>query len=32
MDTVWPGPREFGCPAEEPFSIMEEFYRGIKPG
>ena len=32
MDTVWPGPREFGCPAEDPFSIMEEFYRVIKPG
>jgi len=32
MDTVWLGPREFGCPAEDPFSIMEEFYRVIKPG
>jgi len=32
MDTVWPGPREFGCPAEDPFNIIKELYRVIKPG
>ncbi|MBN2524560.1 MAG: class I SAM-dependent methyltransferase [Bacteroidales bacterium] len=32
IDTVWPGPKEFGCPAEEPLKIVKEFYRVIKPG
>jgi len=32
MDTVWPGPMEFGCPAEDPFNIIKELYRVIKPG
>jgi len=32
MDTVWPGPREFGCLAEDPTEIMHEFYRVLKPG
>ena len=32
VDTVWPGPKELGCPAEDPLKIIEEFYRVIKPG
>lgn len=31
-DTVWPGPKELGCPAEDPVPIIREFYRVIKPG
>ncbi len=32
MDSVWPGPEAFGCPAEEPSAIINEFYRVLKPG
>ena len=32
VDTVWPGPKELGCPSEEPMGIMNEFYRVLKPG
>jgi len=32
MDTVWPGPKEFGCPAEEPDGIANEYYRVLRPG
>jgi len=32
IDTVWPGPKEFGCPAEDPLKIVQQFYRVIKPG
>jgi ubiquinone/menaquinone biosynthesis C-methylase UbiE len=32
MDTVWPGPKELGCPAEDPAEILKEFYRVIKSG
>ncbi len=32
IDTLWPGPEEFGCPAEDPIKIVDEFYRVIKPG
>ena len=31
-DTVWPGPEELGCPAEDPNKIIKEFYRTLKPG
>lgn len=31
-DTLWPGPKELGCPAEDPLPIIKEFYRVIKPG
>jgi ubiquinone/menaquinone biosynthesis C-methylase UbiE len=31
-DTVWPGPKELGCPAEDPTRIIKEFYRILKPG
>jgi ubiquinone/menaquinone biosynthesis C-methylase UbiE len=32
IDTVWPGPKELGCPAEDPLEIIKEFYRILKPG
>ena len=31
-DTVWPGPKELGCPTEDPTTIIKEFYRILKPG
>jgi ubiquinone/menaquinone biosynthesis C-methylase UbiE len=30
-DTVWPGPKELGCPNEDPTLIIKEFYRTLKP-
>ena len=30
-DTVWPGPKELGCPNEDPYSIIKDFYRVLKP-
>jgi demethylmenaquinone methyltransferase/2-methoxy-6-polyprenyl-1,4-benzoquinol methylase len=32
VDTVWPGPKEYGCPSEDPFKIVREFFRTIRPG
>lgn len=32
VDTVWPGPKESGCPSENPSAIIKEFYRVLKPG
>jgi demethylmenaquinone methyltransferase/2-methoxy-6-polyprenyl-1,4-benzoquinol methylase len=32
MDTVWIGPKVFGCPAEEPDEILNQFYQILKPG
>jgi ubiquinone/menaquinone biosynthesis C-methylase UbiE len=32
IDTVWPGPKELGCPAEDPLEIIKEYYRVLKPG
>ena len=32
VDTVWPGPKELGYPAEDPLMIIKEFYRVLKPG
>ncbi len=31
-DTVWPGPKELGCPAENPLPILREYRRVIRPG
>ncbi|TFF85920.1 MAG: class I SAM-dependent methyltransferase [Promethearchaeota archaeon] len=31
-DTVWPGPKDLGCPAEDPTNIIKGFYRILKPG
>lgn len=31
-DTVWPGPRDLGCPNEIPTPIIKDFYRILKPG
>ncbi|MFX1451459.1 MAG: class I SAM-dependent methyltransferase [Promethearchaeota archaeon] len=31
-DTVWPGPKELGCPSEDPLPIIKEYHRVIKPG
>jgi ubiquinone/menaquinone biosynthesis C-methylase UbiE len=32
MDTMWAGPKEFGCPTEEPDQIFHRLYRILKPG
>lgn len=32
MDTVWPGPTEYGCPAEGPDDIIKQLYHILKPG
>jgi ubiquinone/menaquinone biosynthesis C-methylase UbiE len=32
VDTVWPGPKNFGCPCEDPLPIIKEFYKVVKPG
>ncbi len=32
MDTLWPGPEEIGCPSEDPFSMVMELTRVVKPG
>jgi ubiquinone/menaquinone biosynthesis C-methylase UbiE len=32
MDTLWPGPKEVGCPSEDPFSMVKELARVVKPG
>lgn len=32
MDTLWPGPKEVGCPAEDPFSMVREVTRVVRPG
>ncbi len=32
MDTLWPGPKEMGCPSEDPFSMVRELARVVKPG
>jgi len=31
-DTMWPGSREMGCPSEDPFSMVKELARVVKPG
>ncbi|TFF85424.1 MAG: class I SAM-dependent methyltransferase [Promethearchaeota archaeon] len=30
-DTVWAGPKELGCPSEDPIPIIKEYYRVLKP-
>lgn len=32
MDTVWPGPKEIGCPIETPDNVLRHFNRILKPG
>ncbi len=32
MDTLWAGPKEYGCPDEEPKKMMSELHRILKPG
>ena len=32
IDTVWPGPKEMECPAENPSGILAEYSRVLKPG
>ncbi|MBI9039744.1 MAG: class I SAM-dependent methyltransferase, partial [Bacteroidales bacterium] len=31
-DTVWTGPKEFGCPSNNPSPIIGEYFRVVKPG
>jgi len=32
MDTIWAGPEEFGCPADNPDQILNKFHQILKPG
>ena len=32
MDTMWPGPKEMGCPSEDPFLMVKELARVVNPG
>ena len=32
MDTVWAGPKKFGCPAKEPDKILDQLNNILKPG
>ena len=32
VDTIWPGSREMGCPSEDPFLMVKELARVVKPG
>lgn len=31
-DSLWPGPKEMGCPAEDPLPLVNELARVVKPG
>lgn len=31
-DTIWPGPKEIGCPSEEPLPLIRELSRVVRPG
>ena len=31
-DTLWPGPKEMGCPSEDPISMVKALARVVKPG
>lgn len=31
-DTLWLGPKEMGCPADDPMSLVNELARVVKPG
>jgi len=31
-DTIWPGPKEMGCPSEDPLPLIKELSRVVKPG
>jgi demethylmenaquinone methyltransferase / 2-methoxy-6-polyprenyl-1,4-benzoquinol methylase len=32
MDTIWAGPKKYGCPAEKPDEILNQLYKILKPG
>ncbi len=32
VDSLWPGPKEMGCPAKDPVPLVKELARVIKPG
>lgn len=32
VDSLWPGPKEMGCPAEDPVPLVKELARVVKPG
>jgi demethylmenaquinone methyltransferase/2-methoxy-6-polyprenyl-1,4-benzoquinol methylase len=32
MDTIWAGPKELGCPANDPDKILKQFFKILKPG
>jgi SAM-dependent methyltransferase len=32
MDTLWPGPKEIGCPSDDALSMVKEVARVVKPG
>ncbi|MBI9085146.1 MAG: class I SAM-dependent methyltransferase [Desulfobacterales bacterium] len=32
VDSLWPGPKEMGCPAEDPIPLVKELARVVKPG
>jgi len=32
VDSIWPGPKEMGCPAEDPVPLVKEMARVVKPG
>ena len=31
-DTIWAGPKETGCPAEDPLPLVKELARVVRPG
>lgn len=32
MDTIWAGPKQFGCPTENPDPILKKLHQIVKPG
>ena len=32
MDTIWAGPKQFGCPVKEPDHAINQLYKFLKPG
>jgi demethylmenaquinone methyltransferase/2-methoxy-6-polyprenyl-1,4-benzoquinol methylase len=32
MDTIWVGPKEFGCPTNKPDRVLNQLYNILKPG
>jgi SAM-dependent methyltransferase len=31
-DALWPGPKELGCPVQDPLPVVREFARVVRPG